>query len=63
MSTNYYLRHKLTDKQINELTDLIRSTKNGEHFEEAIDIVNKIYREPDEYDQTEEWGQASYRKK
>ena len=56
MSTNYYLRHKPTYKQINELTDLIRSTKNGEHFEEVIDMVNKIYREPDEYDQTEDWG-------
>ena len=56
MSTNYYLRHKPTYKQINELTDLIRSTKNGEHFEEVIDMVNKIYREPDEYDQSEDWG-------
>ena len=51
MSTNYYLRHKPTDKQIDELTDLIRSTKNGEHFDEVIDMVNKIYRQPDKYDQ------------
>ena len=56
MSTNYYLRHKPTFGQINELTDLIRSTKNGEHFKEVIDMVNKIYGEPDEYDQTNEWG-------
>lgn len=56
MSTNYYLRHKPTFGQINELTDLIRSTKNGEHFKEVIDMVNKIYGEPDEYDHPEEWG-------
>ena len=56
MSTNYYLRHKPSFNQINELTDLIRSTKNGEHFQEVIDMVNKIYGEPDEYDQTKEWG-------
>ena len=56
MSTNYYLRHKPTFGQINELTVLIRSTKNGEHFKEVIDMVNKIYGEPDEYDQSKDWG-------
>ena len=56
MSTNYYLRHKPSFTQINELTDLIRSTKNGEHFSEVIDMVHKIYGEPDVYDETNEWG-------
>ena len=56
MSTNYYLRHKPSFTQINELTDLIRSTKDGEHFQEVIDMVNKIYGEPDEYDQSKDWG-------
>ena len=56
MSTNYYLRHKPSFTQINELTDLIRSTKDGEHFQEVIDMVNKIYGGTDEYDETKEWG-------
>lgn len=56
MSTNYYLRHKPSFTQINELTDLIHSTKDGEHFQEVIDMVNKIYGEPDEYNQSTEWG-------
>lgn len=50
MSTNYYLRHKPTDEQIRDLKTLIDMSRDGSSFTTILEMVNTMYREPDEYD-------------
>lgn len=49
MSTNYYLQHRPTDTQIDDLIKLVNSTKNGVNFKEVINLVHEMYDEPDEW--------------
>lgn len=52
MSTNYYLQHRPTDTQIDDLIELVNSTKNGVNFKEVINLVHEMYDEPDEWSDT-----------
>lgn len=56
MSTNYYLRHKPTSEQISDLKEMITLTANGECFTDVINMVDSLYREPDEFSDSDEWG-------
>lgn len=56
MSTNYYLQHRPTDTQIDDLITLVKSSKDGKHFKDIINLVHEMYDEPNEYDQSKEWG-------
>lgn len=51
MSTNYYLRHKPTQEQIDELKKCIDSTVNGQNFFEVLELAKQMYATCDEYEQ------------
>ena len=52
MSTNYYLQHRPTDTQIDDLITLVKSSKDGNHFRDIINLVHEMYDEPDEWTDT-----------
>lgn len=49
MSTNYYLQHRPTDTQIDDLITLVKSSKDGNHFNDIINLVHEMYDEPDKW--------------